>query len=106
MLRLVADEGAAPAAALRATCLPQWQVPGPVLVVEDNAVNQEVIQALLARYGLAAELAGDGAVAVAMAQARSYPLVLMDMHMPLMGRPGGHAASGAWPCTAARPSSR
>ncbi|MFO1337891.1 MAG: ATP-binding protein [Burkholderiaceae bacterium] len=82
--RLVVDEGAVTAAVSRPQRLPHWQMPGPVLVVEDNAVNQEVIQALLARHGLATELAGDGAVAVAMAQARSYPLVLMDMHMPLM----------------------
>jgi signal transduction histidine kinase len=64
--------------------LPVWRLPGKVLVVEDNPVNQEVIQALLARHGLAADLAGDGAVAVAMAQQQAYPLVLMDMHMPLM----------------------
>jgi len=59
-------------------------LPGKILVVEDNPVNQEVIQALLARHGLSADLASDGSVAVAMAQQHAYPLVLMDMHMPLM----------------------
>jgi signal transduction histidine kinase len=63
---------------------PVWQLPGKVLVVEDNAVNQEVIQALLARHGVQADVATDGAVAVALAQQQAYPLVLMDMHMPLM----------------------
>ncbi|MEK8031187.1 ATP-binding protein [Ideonella sp. DXS29W] len=74
--------GAVPAPAVAG--LPRWHLPGKVLVVEDNAVNQEVIQALLARHGLQADLAGDGAIAVALAQQQAYPLVLMDMHMPLM----------------------
>ena len=81
----VAERVAArPSSTATATGLPRWQLPGKVLVVEDNPVNQEVIQALLARHGLVADLASDGAVAVAMAQHEAYPLVLMDMHMPLM----------------------
>jgi two-component system, sensor histidine kinase and response regulator len=55
-----------------------------VLVVEDNRFNQEVALAVLQRAGLSVELAVDGRQAVAMAQARSYDLVLMDLQMPVM----------------------
>jgi len=55
-----------------------------VLVVEDNRFNQEVALAVLQRAGLLVELAVDGQQAVAMAQARSYDLVLMDLQMPVM----------------------
>lgn len=64
--------------------LPRWAGVGPVLVVEDNPVNQEVIRALLARHGLGCELAADGAAAVARAAEADYPLIFMDMHMPVM----------------------
>ena len=55
-----------------------------VLVVEDNRFNQEVALAVLQRAGLSVELAVDGRQAVAMAQARTYDLVLMDLQMPVM----------------------
>ena len=60
-----------------------------VLLVEDNPVNQEVAQQLLAIVGIEAEIAGDGAQAVACVArstpARAFDLVLMDMQMPTMG---------------------
>jgi two-component system sensor histidine kinase/response regulator len=55
-----------------------------VLVVEDNRFNQEVALAVLQRAGLSVELAVDGRQAVAMAQAGTYDLVLMDLQMPVM----------------------
>ena len=55
-----------------------------VLLAEDNPINQEVATELLRAVGLAVDLAGDGAQAVALARQRSYDLVLMDMQMPLM----------------------
>ncbi|WP_374673892.1 ATP-binding protein [Ideonella sp.] len=64
--------------------LPRWAGVAPLLVVEDNPVNQEVIRALLARHGLEGELASDGAVAVSRAAEADYPLIFMDMHMPVM----------------------
>ncbi|MFZ2990533.1 ATP-binding protein, partial [Ideonella sp.] len=63
--------------------LPSW--PGlRVLVVDDNPVNLEITEAMLARYGLVCDCAADGTVAAAQAQAHDYALILMDMHMPLM----------------------
>jgi signal transduction histidine kinase/ActR/RegA family two-component response regulator len=55
-----------------------------VLLVEDNVVNQEVAKALLDEVGLHVEVADDGAVAVAKANAGRYDLILMDMQMPVM----------------------
>ncbi len=55
-----------------------------VLLVEDNALNQEVATELLTAAGLAIDLAENGAVALAKVQETSYDLVLMDMQMPVM----------------------
>ncbi|MBN8488056.1 MAG: response regulator [Burkholderiales bacterium] len=58
--------------------------PSRILVVEDNAVNCMVVQAMLERMGMAVLLAGDGAQAVAAVQAQAVDLVLMDCQMPVM----------------------
>ncbi len=55
-----------------------------VLVAEDNPVNQEVVLATLRDAGVAADLAENGAEAVAMAGRMDYDLILMDMQMPVM----------------------
>ena len=56
-----------------------------VLLVEDEPISQELSCILLAEAGLKTDLASDGVEAVAMAQQRSYTLILMDMQMPNMG---------------------
>jgi two-component system sensor histidine kinase/response regulator len=55
-----------------------------VLLVEDNALNQEVAVGLLEHLGVCVDVAGDGAVALDMVQRQRYDLVLMDMQMPVM----------------------
>ena len=55
-----------------------------ILLVEDNPINQEVASDLLNSVGLATELAQNGAEAVAMASAREYALIMMDVQMPVM----------------------
>ena len=55
-----------------------------VLLVEDNAVNQEVVVELLHAAGLHVEVAGDGRQALERAQAGSYHLILMDVQVPVM----------------------
>jgi PAS domain S-box-containing protein len=55
-----------------------------ILLAEDNPINQEVSLSLLQKVGIAADLAADGAQAVAAASARPYDLILMDMQMPEM----------------------
>ena len=54
------------------------------LLVEDNKINQEVGQALLAELGLQVDLVADGAAALDRVQRQDYDVVLMDMQMPVM----------------------
>ena len=53
-----------------------------VLVVDDEPVNREVAQIQLESADLVADMAADGAEAVAMAQQKVYAAILMDMQMP------------------------
>ncbi len=55
-----------------------------VLLAEDNPVNQQVAQRLLARLGHDVDTVGNGAEAVAAVRAVDYDVVLMDVHMPEM----------------------
>lgn len=58
-----------------------------ILLVEDNALNQEIAATILEEYGFSVDVAGDGTVAVQkMEEAESdhYDLILMDIQMPLM----------------------
>jgi two-component system sensor histidine kinase EvgS len=58
-----------------------------LLVVEDNAINQEVVRGLLERYGAIVEIAVNGAESVALLKRRgveAFDAVLMDIQMPEM----------------------
>jgi len=55
-----------------------------VLVAEDNAVNQMLVQAALHQVGHQAVVVPDGALAVRAAAEGGYDVVLMDMQMPQM----------------------
>ena len=54
----------------------------PLLLVEDDAVCQEVANGLLADTGLDIDLASDGIEATELARQRPYAVILMDMQMP------------------------
>ncbi len=56
--------------------------PAPILIVEDNPVNQKVLATLLRKRGYEVDLANDGAQAVQLAAEKSYGLILMDIQMP------------------------
>jgi CheY-like chemotaxis protein len=53
-----------------------------VLVVEDSPVNQRVAVGLLARLGIAADVAGNGRAGLEALEQARYDLVLMDCLMP------------------------
>lgn len=55
-----------------------------VLLVEDNATNQEVALGLLHKLKQRVDLAANGALAVKALQEKDYDLVLMDVQMPEM----------------------
>ena len=54
----------------------------PILVVEDNVVNQKVAAGILRSLGLAVAVARDGFEAVEMCTSNEYAAVLMDCQMP------------------------
>ncbi|MEM1094198.1 MAG: response regulator [Bacteroidota bacterium] len=64
----------------------------PVLLVEDNMINQKVGRRLLDRLGYHVDIANDGVEAVQAMARTTYPLVFMDIHMPNMD---GYEATAA-----------
>lgn len=58
--------------------------PYPILVVEDDAMNQKVIMHQLALLGLSADIAEDGVAALQRWHSGRYSLILADLHMPNM----------------------
>ncbi len=60
------------------------RLPLSILLAEDDAVNQQVIQQMLAFMGYRAEVAANGLEVLEALNRRSYDLVLMDVHMPEM----------------------
>ncbi|WP_377701012.1 response regulator [Pseudoduganella sp. UC29_71] len=64
-----------------------------VLLVEDNAVNQQIGAELMATLGICVDMAGNGEQALEMLREggpEAYAMVLMDLEMPLLD---GHAAT-------------
>jgi CheY-like chemotaxis protein len=55
-----------------------------VLVVDDIPVNQKLLCMHLKKFGVQADLACNGAEAVEACKLRQYPLVLMDLDMPIL----------------------
>jgi len=81
-------------------------LPGPdrspldILVVEDNAINRQVVREMLTAAGHDVTEAADGAAGLAAAQTRRFDLILMDVGLP--GLDGVDAArrirGGHGPC--------
>jgi CheY-like chemotaxis protein len=56
----------------------------PILVVDDNHINQMLVVTLLKKRGYRAELAADGQQAVTAHARQQYALIFMDCQMPVM----------------------
>ena len=57
---------------------------GSILVVDDNAINRQVLIRRLGRDGHRIALAEDGLQALTMARAEEFDLILLDIIMPGM----------------------
>ena len=55
-----------------------------ILLVDDNEINREVVQAILLPLHMQIDQAKNGKEALALAAAQPYDLILMDSHMPVM----------------------
>jgi CheY-like chemotaxis protein len=55
-----------------------------VLVAEDNAINQQVVRAMLVRAGHTVKIVADGEEAVAAVKQDHFDIVLMDIQMPVL----------------------
>jgi signal transduction histidine kinase/CheY-like chemotaxis protein/HPt (histidine-containing phosphotransfer) domain-containing protein len=55
-----------------------------VLLAEDNAVNQRVVQAVFKKLDYSLDIANNGEEVLASLKAGSYDLILMDCFMPIM----------------------
>jgi signal transduction histidine kinase/CheY-like chemotaxis protein len=55
-----------------------------ILVVEDNADNQNVVRQMLEMFGFRVDIAGNGLQACEMTAHATYDLILMDCQMPVM----------------------
>jgi PAS domain S-box-containing protein len=79
----------APREAAKADPRPVISAPGlppnlRILVAEDNSINARLVLRLLERVGLKADVAENGARALAALESSGYDLVLMDVQMPEM----------------------
>ena len=55
-----------------------------VLVAEDNRINQKLIELVLKKLGITADIVENGQLAVDQIQQKHYDVILMDCQMPIM----------------------
>lgn len=63
---------------------PQFRAKADILLVEDNAVNQEIAVELLEQCGVKVDIANNGLEALRALEKKRYDLIFMDVQMPLM----------------------
>ncbi|MCC6581451.1 MAG: response regulator [Phycisphaeraceae bacterium] len=93
-----APEAQAQAAAPSVACsIPPRQ--GIILVAEDYPTNQEIVRLILEEAGHHVTIVSNGQEAVAACERRTFDLILMDLHMPVMDgqTAAGHIRQGATP---------
>jgi len=70
--------------------VPEAQLRGRILLVEDGETNRKLLTVLLGRCGLEVVTAENGSVGVDLAREGKFDAILMDMQMPVMD---GYAAA-------------
>jgi two-component system sensor histidine kinase/response regulator len=87
----------------RGTVFPALDIPGlDILLVEDNAVNQQVAKRVLEKRGHRVQLAENGRKAISAVQQANFDVVLMDIQMPQMSGYEATAAIRRWEATEAK----
>jgi len=56
-----------------------------ILLVEDTEANQELVTTILRAAGIEVDVAGHGGEAIEAIKLKSYDMILMDVHMPVLG---------------------
>ena len=54
------------------------------LIVEDEQINQQILQAILTKLGHRSTIAGDGYLALELLKKKEFDIVLMDVQMPVL----------------------
>lgn len=62
----------------------QENLPGLVLVADDNLINRTLAKKVLSKWAIETDLAENGQQVYEMVQQKDYDLILMDLHMPVM----------------------
>lgn len=83
-VRLPLQSIAAPTAIAASPDRPDRQLQREILVVEDNAINRQVVGEMLRNDGHNVTEATDGLMGVQMAEDRLFDVILMDISMPVM----------------------
>ncbi|AZN42379.1 response regulator [Paenibacillus albus] len=86
-LAIMMEEFATASASVAASVVASEEVTvqsGYLLVAEDNEINQIIVREILESCGYKVDIAADGVQTLEMLAARSYDLILMDVHMPQM----------------------
>lgn len=60
------------------------KISDPILIIEDNILNQKYLSKLLEKWNLPYEIAENGQVGLEMSLSKKYSLMLMDIQMPVM----------------------
>ena len=64
--------------------IPESILRAPILVVEDNEINQQVAREILTSHKFKVDIVENGQLAVEAVHNKNYSLVLMDIQMPVM----------------------
>ena len=55
-----------------------------VLVVEDNIINQQLVNAILSKWKINVDVVDNGKIAISKLNSKNYDLIMMDIQMPEM----------------------